>query len=170
MLTKPNIEKYFFAEKNESILFIVIGVSAILFSVFFFFYFKNNIARGMMIPLIVVGIIQIIVGATVYRKSDKQRIEIIYAFDMNPSLIRNQEIPRMKAVVKNFVVLRFSEIALFAAGLILCIVFRNSATQLFWYGFGIALSIQTFVSLILDFLAEMRAKTYLQQLTEFFST
>ena len=42
MLTKTDIEKYFFAEKQENLFFLMIGVIAILLAIAFNFFLKNN--------------------------------------------------------------------------------------------------------------------------------
>ncbi len=60
-----HIHTYFDAEKLESLWFIGLGVSAILCSLVFLFT-KNKILNGMVIPLCSIGLIQIIVGSTVY--------------------------------------------------------------------------------------------------------
>lgn len=128
---------------------------------------KSIALKGMAIPLILVGIIHFIVGFNVYKKSDQQRTDMVYAFDLDPNKIKQEELPRMEAVKKNFVVLRLTEIALFMAGLAIVFVFRSNPDQLFWYGFGLALSIEAFVSLVLDFFAEKRANEYFQALKLF---
>ena len=66
MLTKAEIEKYFTAEKSESLLFLVIGIIAILLAIAFFFFLKTSFYKGAAVPLLVIGIIQAIVGFTVY--------------------------------------------------------------------------------------------------------
>ena len=103
MLTKSDIEKYFIAEKQESLLFLIIGIIAIICAIVFILFLKNNFWRGAAVPLIIVGLIQCIVGFTVYNRSDKDRASNVYAFDMNPQQLKQKELPRMKAVNKNFV-------------------------------------------------------------------
>ncbi len=167
MFSKSHIEKYFFAEKSESLLFVILGALAVLIALFLFWYLKNSLAKGLMIPLLLIGIIQIIVGVNVYRKSDHQRTDMVYAFDMDPAKLRNEELPRMIAVMKSFVMIRYTEIILLITGAILCFVFRGDAGSMFWYGFGFALTIEALISLILDFFAERRGQIYLDGLTEF---
>ena len=174
MLTKLEIEKYFIAEKQESLLFIVIGVAAIICAVVFMFFFKNNFWRGVAIPLIVVGLIQCLVGFTVYKRSDTDRMNNVYAFDMNPQQLQKKELPRMEVVNKKFVVYRWVEIALFLTAIFLIVKFKNNAVNVnsssgynFWYGFGIALAIQSFIMLGADYFAEKRATIYTKQLEVF---
>lgn len=51
MFTKADIEKYFIAEKSESMLFLVFGLIAISLSIFFFSYLKTNFYKGAAVPL-----------------------------------------------------------------------------------------------------------------------
>ena len=55
MLTKADIEKYFIAEKQESLVFLVIGIAAILLALIFYFAVKTQVFRGAAMPLLVLG-------------------------------------------------------------------------------------------------------------------
>ncbi|NJO25286.1 MAG: hypothetical protein HC867_05135 [Bacteroidia bacterium] len=68
----------------------------------------------------VIGFIQAVVGYTVYARSDKQRLDVAYKTGLEPvSFIKNEELPRMKTVNKNFVIYRWVEIALTVTGIVL---------------------------------------------------
>jgi hypothetical protein len=160
MFTKTDIEKYFTAEKQESLLFLIIGIAAIVTAFGFYFFLKTNFWKGAAIPLLLIGIIQVVVGATVYRRSDGDRIRNVYAYDMNPAELQTKELPRMKAVNKSFVVYRYIQITLLLAGLALLLYFRGNPPKSFWYGLGITLAIQSALMLGADYFAEKRAKIY----------
>lgn len=164
------IHKYFIAEKQESLLFLVIGLVAIVLSVIFFFSVKNNAAffKGAAIPLIIIGLIQSVVGYTVYARSDKQRIDAAYKMGVEPlGFVKHEELPRMQTVNKNFVIYRYTEIALLLAGLVLIFFFRNNSEYAFWYGLGITLAIQAAIMLGADYFAEQRAVNYTKQIESF---
>lgn len=167
MFSKADIEKYFDAEKQESMLFMVLGILAAGLAVFLFFYMKTSFVKGLVIPLIAVGLIEFVVGLNVYRKSDQQRIDMVYAMDMDKPKLRNEELPRMKAVIKQFVMLRYAEIVLFMIGAVLCYACRSGESFSFWYGFGLALSVQALIALVLDFFAHKRGIVYIEGLQEF---
>ena len=167
MFTKADIEKYFFAEKQESLLFLIIGVIAILAAVSFYFFLKNNFYKGAAIPLLAIGLIQTVAGYTVYARSDNQRIDNVYAYDMNPGKLKNEELPRMKTVNQNFIIYRGIEIAFIIAGIALLFYFKNKHEKNFWVGFGIALAIQSVIMLSADYFAKQRAKIYTEQLESF---
>lgn len=167
MFTKTDIEKYFTAEKSESLVFIFIGIAAVIAAVVFFFFLKTNFYKGMAWPLLLIALIQITVGYTVYKRSDNDRQRNVYAYDLNPSELKIKEIPRMEKVNKNFVLYRWIEIALAVAGLTLIILYRSNTDRSFLYGLGLGLLIQALIMLGADYFAEARAKEYTKGLKEF---
>jgi Na+/melibiose symporter-like transporter len=167
MFTKADIEKYFQAEKQESLLFVLIGVAAMIAAIVFFFFLKTNFHKGAAIPLLLTGILLGVVGFTVFKRSDADRMRNVYAYDMNPSELKEKELPRMKTVLQNFVIYRYTEIALLLVGLALYIYFIRDIKNDFWRGFGLALAIMALLALIADFFAEKRGKTYTKGIESF---
>ena len=163
------IYKYFIAQKQESLLFLIVGIVAVLLAVIFWFFIKSNPSffKGAAIPLVAIGIIQIVVGYSVYTRTDKQKAEIAYNIGMEPvAFVKQKELPRMKTVMKNFVIYRWVEIAFIITGLVLIFLFRLNADKTFWYGFGIALAIQAVIMLGADYFAEQRGKKYVNELEQ----
>ncbi len=167
MFTKSDIEKYFNAEKAESLLFLGIGIAGLITAVVFLFLMKTNFYKGAAVPLALVGLLLGIVGYTVYTRSDADRIRNVYAYDMNPAELKEKEIPRMQAVMKNFVRYRYTEIALALIGFILFIYFRTNADKQFWAGLGIGLFCMALLALGADYFAEKRGHIYLKGLNSF---
>lgn len=161
------IYKYFIAEKQESLLFLIIGIITILLALVFWFFLKTNPSffKGAAIPLLAIGLIQSVVGYSVYARTDKQKAEVAYNTGIEPvSFIKQQELPRMKTVMKNFVIYRWVEIAFILTGLVLIFLFRANPGKTFWYGFGITLAIQAAIMLGADYFAEQRGKIYTRNL------
>ena len=161
------IYRYFSGEKQESLLFLIVGIVAILLAVVFWFFIKTNPSfyKGAAIPLLAIGLIQMIVGYTVYSKTDNQRKEIAYKIGIDPvSLVKQTELPRMKKVMKNFVIYRWIEIAFIVIGLVLIFLFRSDPAKTFWYGLGITLALQAVIMLGADYVAEKRGKIYSEEL------
>src|SRR6185436_10434398 len=101
------IYKYFTGEKNESLLFLIVGIAAIALGIVFYFFIKTNPAffKGAAIPLVAIGIIQCVVGYTVHARSDKQASYVSYNIGMEPiAYAKHTELPRMETVMKNFVI------------------------------------------------------------------
>ena len=169
MFSKADIEKYFVGEKQESWIFMAIGVAGIILAIIFFFVLKSNLNKGMAIPLVIVGLVLFTVGRTVYKRSDDQRIALVYAYGMEPGKLKNEELPRMKKVMKSFVTLRWIEIFLFLVGVGLYIYFIRDFRHDFWRGFGFTLAIMAIVSLSADYFAEKRAHIYTKGLETFTS-
>ena len=164
MFTKTDIEKYFNAEKSESLLFLLIGIAGIITAISFYFFVKGNVYKGAAIPLLLVGLLLGIVGYTVYKRCDADRIRVVYAYDLNPSELKQKEIPRMETVMKNFVLYRYVEIVLAIAGIGLFFYCKNNIDQQFWKGFGAALAVMALIALTADYFAEQRGAVYLKGL------
>ncbi len=167
MFTKADIEKYFDGEKDESRVFLFLGVAALLTAIFFVLYGTNRFYMGAAIPMAVIGLLLAVVGFTIYKRSDSDRIRNVYAYDMNPAELKEKEIPRMKTVMRNFIIYRYAEIILALLGIGLYIFFIRDFNNDFWRGFGLALAIMALIALTADYFAEQRGKKYLKGLVEF---
>lgn len=167
MFTKADIEKYFNAEKAESLLFIGVGVAGILAAIVFLFVIKTDFYKGAAVPLLLIGLLLGIVGYTVYARSDSDRISNVYAYDMNPGELKEKEIPRMETVMKNFIYYRYTEIALALIGLIVFLYFKQNTDKQFWAGVGIGLFIMAFIALSADYFAEKRGHVYIKGLKDY---
>jgi hypothetical protein len=157
------ISKYFNAEKYESVLFVLVGVFAIIFAAYFLVKVKLPFYSGMAYPLIAVAIIQIVVGTSVYFRSPKDILRVNNIVEHEKSKIYAEEIPRMEVVMKNFVIYRWIEILLLLLGIIMFFYFEPNTL---WEGVGLGLAIQASFMLLLDFFAESRGKTYLEFLQQ----
>jgi hypothetical protein len=167
MLTKADIEKYFTAEKHESLVFLVIGIAAIALALIFYFTVRTQLYRGAALPLLILGLVQAVAGYTVYIRSDDQRISQVYAYDMNPDQLKTVELTRMRKVNTNFLIYRWIETGAFISGIVLFILFRNREEKAFWIGLGITLTLMAAELFIADFIAEKRAFNYTSELEEF---
>lgn len=167
MFTKADIEKYFTAEKQESLLFVFIGVAGIITAIIFFFFLKTSFHKGAAIPFLLMGLLLGVIGYSVYKRSDGDRQRNVYAYDMNPSELKEKELPRMKIVLQNFVIYRYTEIALLLAGIVLYIYFIRDIKNGFWRGFGLALAVMALLALVADLIAEKRGKTYTRGIESF---
>lgn len=153
------ITEYFHAERAESLLFIAVGVLANAMAMWG--WRRGPLWRGAAVPLVAVALIQLTVGGTVWLRSpqDVQRVQQIVATDK--ARVGREEVPRMQAVMKNFVIYRWVEIALLAAGLVLLLAGRRGSA---WQGVGVGLAVQSGLMLLLDFFAERRGQVYLDWL------
>lgn len=159
----PFIQTYFTEEKIEGLFFIIIGSIAIILAIVFLAIIKYSFFKGMAIPLILIGFIQVIVGSNIYIRTPKdiERVEKIIGNQTQD--LQTTEIPRVENVLQNFTIYKWIEITLIILGIILILNFYKSQ-QTFWKGLGLGLLIQACIMLSLDIIAEHRADIYLRYL------
>ncbi len=167
MFSRLSIEKYFTGEKQQSLVFLVIGIAAVFAAIILFFFIKTSFWKGAAIPVFLVGLLMGVIGYTVYKRSDEDRKRNVYAYDMNPSELKEKEWPRMKTVMRNFIIYRYAEIFLLLAGSGLYIYFIRDIKHDFWRGLGLALAVMSAIALVADHFAEKRGKGYIRGLESF---
>ncbi len=145
----------------ESLLFGAAGIIFISLSIYFYFSHKIDFYKGIAWPLFSIALLQLAVGINIYLRSPKDIIRVEDIIQNDASKINSAEIPRMNVVVKNFVIVRYTELALIAIGLILIFIFPAES---FWKGVGAGLFLQSGLMLIFDYFAEQRAHVYLKEL------
>ena len=145
------VAKYFNLEKIERIIFMLVRVAAILLTSYFFIKIKQPFCNGISYSLIAIALMQIGTKSFVYFRSPKDIIRVNAIIQKNNSQIKTEEIPRMELVMKNFVLYRWIEIALF---IIILVLFFAVVENSFWRGSGVGLTIQAGFMLLLDFFAE----------------
>lgn len=144
---------YFSAEKQESLLFILIGAASFIVS---FLLWKTDY-KTMVYPLIAIGIIQLIVGGGVYSRTDSQVKALTTQLQAAPEQFQSEELARMKTVMSNFRVYKLIEVMLLTVGIILSYACRQTMT---WYAIAIGLIAQSAIMLVFDLFAEKRAYEY----------
>jgi hypothetical protein len=154
-----SIKNYFTAEKHESVLFVLVGISAVILALYFLLKLKQPFYNGMAYAFIAIALIQVGVGTSVWLRSAKDIERVSNMVRNNTSKIETEEIPRMNVVMKNFILYRWVEIALMLIGLI---AFFCLPSDTFWKGLGLGLFIQAAFMLLLDYFAESRGKVYLE--------
>ncbi len=149
------IRDYFLAEKHEALLFMLVGAATIALALWLMR--RRSAWRGMAGPLVAVALIQLVVGSTVYLRSDAQsaRLQQLHRDDLTQ--FKALERPRMKTVIANFELYKAIELGLLALGMALVVLLRNHE---FWLAFGFGLVLQAGFMLALDFFAEARAHDY----------
>ena len=152
---------YFAGEKAESYLFLGLGLLGFGLSIYLAKITASPFWKGFAIPCMIVSVLEIIIGVTLIYRSPKDIIRVEHYFKNEPSKISTDEIPRMDKVMKNFVIFRYSEIAIILVGILFYFVFAKLE---FWKGLGLGLLIQASVVLTLDYFAERRGFIYLEYL------
>lgn len=158
-MTPSQLERYFAGEKAESLLFVGVGLVAIAVAALCWTVLKRPLTSGLAWPLLLVGLIQVGVGGGVYLRTDRQVAELKSLLARDPAAYAAAEGPRMATVMRNFVVYRYTEIALLVIGLGLSLWAWRSG-QRYWLGVGLGLVLQSGLMLVADGYAEARGRTY----------
>ena len=153
------IIRYFTAEKRESLLFMLVGMAAVAAAVFL--WRTGSPWRGMGYPLAAVALIQLVVGGTVYFRTDAQTLALHKQLAIEPRAYVAAETSRMEKIQKSFVLYRWIEIALLALGVLGFFLLRGRQTL---WAASIGLMLQSALMLGMDFVAERRAEVYVEQI------
>ncbi|MBX2931608.1 MAG: hypothetical protein KF781_06675 [Chitinophagaceae bacterium] len=167
MFTKTDIEKFFIAEKQISLLFIIISIAAIVVAAMCWFVWSTQFCKGVALSLFVMAIVQLSISVDIYLNSNKNRINVVYAFDMNPNELKLKELPRIEKQAKKIVALTFVSTALLVIGAALFFYSLNKTDKQFLAGIGAAMIVFSIIVLSIHFFSQKRVSTYKQQLREF---
>ena len=148
---------YFHAEKQEALLFLLVGVAALLASGLLLR--GDGPWRSMAWPLTAVAAIQVVVGLTVFLRTDAQLAGLVASLASDPVAYRTEELARMSRVMSSFRVYGVIELVLIAAGVALSAL--NPGRQSL-YAIGVGLVIQASFMLVLDLFAAQRGRAYLE--------
>jgi hypothetical protein len=169
MITKTDIDKYFIAEKQTSLLLIILSITAIVVALVCWFVWKTQFCKGVTIALSVLALVQFIFSYKNYLSYDKQRINAVYAFDMNPTEIKLKETPRAMQYLKATQTKRYVYMALFIVGAIMFFYFKSKMDKHFLVGLGFATLLFTFILISIHYFSEKKTAHYTAQLKQTFS-
>jgi hypothetical protein len=155
---------YFSAEKRESLLFLMAAAAAIAASVYL--WATGSPHRAMAWPLTAIALIQIVVGWTVYARTNRQVKDLHTLLAQDKAAYATAEVPRMETVQKSFRVYKAIEIVLLAAGLVGIFLFRHRVSL---HAVSAGLVLQAGLMLVFDLYAESRAAVYLEQIRRLIS-
>lgn len=150
------MSNYFVAEKQESVIFVVVGLLAIGFSLWL--WMNGHRLKSMAYPLVVIALMQIVVGRTVYLRTDSQVSTLTAQLQVNPAALKAEETTRMETVMKNFSVYKSIEMLLLIIGVAMIAFFQRHDVAA---GIGVGLVLQAAFTLTLDIFAESRGADYL---------
>lgn len=157
--THAAIITYFTAEKRASLLFLIAGAAAIAVSVYLWMAASPHRAMGW--PLTASALIQIVVGWTVFARTDGQMKDLHTLLNKDKAAYAAAEVPRMEAVQRSFRIYKAIEIVLLAAGLAGAFLLRDRAAL---HAASVGLALQAGLMLVFDLYAESRAEVYVEQI------
>ncbi|MEY4350774.1 MAG: hypothetical protein RL078_835 [Bacteroidota bacterium] len=154
-----NLGSYFAAEKQESVIFISVGILAIAVSIWL--WINGHRLKSMAYPLVIIGLMQMAVGSTIFFRTDSQVSALSTQLQQNPTAMRVEESARMEAVMKNFSIYKAIEMILLITGVGIIIFLQQKDVAA---GIGIGLILQSAITLTLDIFAEARSADYMSAL------
>ena len=147
---------YFAGEKQESLLFIAVGLIAICVGIWL--WTNGHRLRFMAVPLITIALMQLVVGTTVYLRTESQVQSLIAQSQSAPAQFKQDEVSRMQTVMKNFNIYKAIEMVLLVLGVCLIGFLQRFDVAA---GIGAGLVLQAAFTLALDMFAEARGQDYL---------
>lgn len=152
------IESYFKAEKLESLVFFAVGVMTLITILLLLWKSSNGFFKGLAIPICLIAIVQIVVGSTVFLRSDSQIERYSKLYIDSTSQFKKEELDRMIPVMKNFKIYKSIEVAFIVIGTGI-IVFVPGLN--FISGIGIGMLCEGTFMIVADVFAEERGELYL---------
>jgi len=150
------MNSYFGAEKQESLIFVAVGLVAIGISVWL--WLNGHRLKSMAYPLVVIALMQIVVGASIYLRTETQLSNLSAQLAANPAALKAEETTRMQTVMKNFSMYKAVEMVLLIVGVgMIAFLQRHDIAA----GIGVGLVLQAAFTLTLDIFAEARGSDYL---------
>jgi hypothetical protein len=154
-----HMSSYFSAEKQESVLFLAVGLAAIGISVWL--WMNGHRLKSMAYPLVAIALMQIVVGGSIYLRTDTQLSTLSAQLQANPAALKAEETTRMQTVMSNFSVYKAVEMVLLIVGVgMIAFLQRHDVAA----GLGVGLVLQAAFTLTLDIFAEARGADYLTAL------
>jgi hypothetical protein len=154
-----HMSSYFSAEKQESVLFLPVGLAAIGISVRQ--WMNGHRLKSMAYPLVAIALMQIVVGGSIYLRTDTQLSTLSAQLQANPAALKAEETTRMQTVMSNFSVYKAVEMVLLIVGVgMIAFLQRHDVAA----GIGVGLVLQAAFTLTLDIFAEARGADYLTAL------
>lgn len=152
------ILKYFNAERAWCLFGLATTIIAIVISVYFMVKVKQPFYNGMSYSLIVLSIGLGSICISVITRSPKDIARVTTMIQSQRSELANTEIPRMRAVQKNFNVFITAEIIL----IVICAAGYFFLSNPMWRGVATGILIYGVYLLAFDTIARARGKVYLE--------
>jgi hypothetical protein len=127
----------------------------------------GDITQGAGFPLIGIGVVQGIVGATLLLRTDKQVASLDAQLAKDPAAFKRDESKRMDGVTTTLFALMLVESALIVGGATTAVVAAQKDCCRTLQGVGLGLAAQSAVTLMIDLFAFARAREYADRVRRF---
>jgi hypothetical protein len=148
-------------EKTCSVFFIAVGVVGIAAGILFWQKAGHEILRWAPYPLAVFGTLSLIVGCTIFFRTDAQLSSLLSLAHSIPSTFFQQEIERMARVNRNWSIYKWGELFVIVASLTVIMAYIDRSSLLL---LAIAAMLIATPILALDVIGERNGIWYVEQL------
>jgi hypothetical protein len=152
-----DLASYFQAEKQESAVFVLMGIASIAAAAWA--WKRRPRYRAIAYPVVAIALIQIVVGGTVFARTDAQVTALVEQRRVAPAAFRAGEQARLDKVMANFRVYKTIETAMLVAGAGLVVFFRKRPALA---AVGVGCLLQGSAMLVFDLFAEERGRVYVE--------
>jgi drug/metabolite transporter (DMT)-like permease len=154
------LQTYFAGEKSEAMLIMLAGAVCLAGAVLLWFQVREPFAKGLAGGLLLMAALGLVVGASVYFRTDAQVRQLTHTYQTDPATFAAREGPRIRQVVRSFGWYRMAYAAAVLAALLLVFALGQPAH----HGLAVGLLLLAALGLTIDFHAERRARTYVDAL------
>ena len=160
------IQKFYNAQKAQSLLFLVLGSIATMLSIYFFIASINTISLGFAIPFFVFGLTQTILGFKTYIKTNSEREFVMLSAKENVQQIITIEIPKINKILTDYNRKNYVFLGLNAISIVLFIIFSNTPMV---KGIGLALFVQSLIHISSLYFENNRCQFYFKWLNDYYN-
>ena len=153
------VSKYFNGEKFQCTIGIALALLSIAIALYFLFQVKRPFYTGISYPFMVIPVLLLMICVGVVIRSPKDIGRVNAMIQTDKTKVKTEELPRMETVMRNFRVIKWTEISFIVAGFLLFFLMPSGSL---WKGVGVGLAIQAAMVLVFDIVAESRGKVYLE--------
>jgi hypothetical protein len=161
---RESMRSYFDQEKNAAL--IGMGGAGVAGGTGAYLVRQGDMSKGIGYSLIGIGAIGLVVGGSVYLRTDSQLEKLEKQLDTTPTEYKTFEGARMQRVITQFTILKISEISILVGGITTTVIGATQKSDL-TTGIGIGLAIDAVLLLFFDYFADARAQVYMKQITDF---
>jgi hypothetical protein len=158
--TEMILQTYFAGEKSEAVLITLAGAACLAGAVALWFGVREPFARGLAAGLLVMAALGLVVGGSVYLRTDAQVRQLSELHQADPARFAAEEGPRIRQVVRSFGWYR----ACYGIAVLLALGLVFALGRPVHYGLAVGLLLLAALGFTIDFYAERRAVAYVAAL------
>jgi hypothetical protein len=152
---------YFSWEKMSALFFIAIGLMGVATALFFWQKTASEILRLAPYPLAIFGSLSLIVGCTIFFRTETQVSGLLSLVQLDPTSYFSQELERIASVNQNWALYKWGELVVIVASLVVIMIFPNKSALL---GMSLAAIMIAVPLLTLDIIGERNGLWYMAQI------